>query len=862
MTTQIRRSVSMNKLKAGRTTADGIPINFGDDKFKKLWDYCSMYLSKDVETIKRQIANHLEYTLACNRLDFRPYAIYQAAAYSLRDRMLEFWNDTQSYFTDVQTKRVYYMSIEYLIGRSLMNSICNLDLEAPYTDALKFFGSSIEELYEYEEDAALGSGGLGRLAACFLDSLATLNYPAWGYGIRYQYGMFKQGIVGGYQVEMPEYWLEAGNPWEIVRQDVKYEIKFGGHVVTVKDVNGKLKYRWENSSSVNAVAFDMPIPGYKTLNTLNLRLWSSQPVNEFDLEGFNGDENSQIYWNALDNQQKQENICKVLYPKNNHIKGQELRLKQEYFFSSATILDVMRRFKKMKKSIDEFPDYNSIQLNDTHPVVGALELMRVLIDIEGVEFEEAFDITNKTFSYTNHTVLPEALETWPVDLFGQLLPRHLQLAYQINQHFLDSVKKQFPHVSGEQLSKLSLVEESTPKRLRMANLAIICSHTVNGVAAIHSQILKDSLFNHFYVLWPHKFINVTNGVTPRRWIKQCNPALSQVITEAIKTDEWVSNLSLVKGLENVFNHELIEKFIHVKQLNKDRLKRLVFRLTDSKVVLDRNALFDVMVKRIHEYKRQLLNLFGTIHTYLQIKKMTPMQRMKLVPRVKIFAGKAAIGYDMAKGIIKLINSVADTVNNDPEVGNLLKVVFIPNYSVSLAEVIIPANDINEQISTAGYEASGTSCMKFVMNGGLIVGTWDGANVEIAEEVGEENMFMFGAKAYEVAGIRANPIPISKDLAEVLAAIDNGMFGDASIHKFVIDQFRGGSDYYLVCRDFDGYVKIQEHIDSVWKNPQEWTTKCIRCVARMGKFSSDRSIEEYASNVWNVQKCPLPVDEQK
>ena len=855
--TQMRRSLSLKKLRETRKTSENVTLNPEDDKFKNLWELCSLYLSKDIEAIKRQIANHLEYTLACNRLDFRPYAIYTAAAYSLRDRMLEFWNDTHEYFREVETKRVYYMSIEYLIGRSLVNAICNLDLEVPYTDALKFFGASIEELYEYEDDAALGSGGLGRLAACFLDSLATLNYPAWGYGIRYQYGMFKQQIIDGYQIEMPEYWLEAGNPWEIVRQDVKYEIKFGGHVTTVKDIRGKLKYIWENSESVNAVAFDMPVPGYKTLNTLNLRLWSSQPVNEFNLEAFNGDEKSDLYFRTLEAQQKQENICKVLYPKNNHSKGQELRLKQEYFFSSATILDIVRRFKKMNKPFDEFPTYNSIQLNDTHPVVGALELMRVLIDIEGIDFAEAYDITYKTFSYTNHTVLPEALETWEVPLFEKLLPRHLQLAYQINQHFIDMVKRDFPHVTGEHIAKMSIVQESQPKRLRMANLAIICSHTVNGVAAIHSQILKDSLFNHFYVLWPEKFINVTNGVTPRRWIKQCNPALSEVITEAIKTDEWVSNLSLVKGLENVFNHSLIEKFIHVKQLNKDRLKRLVFKITDGKVVLNNNALFDVMIKRIHEYKRQILNLFGTIHQYLTIKKMSPIQRMKLVPRVKIFAGKAAIGYDMAKGIIKLINSVANTINNDPEIGNLLKVVFIPNYSVSLAEVIIPANDINEQISTAGYEASGTSCMKFVMNGGLIIGTWDGANVEIAQEVGADNLFMFGAKAREVDHIRKNPIPICPELAAVLNAIDNGMFGNPNIHQHVINQFRGGNDFYLVCRDFQSYIKTQEHVDQVWKNPTEWTTRCIRCVARSGKFSSDRSIEDYANNVWGVQKCPLP-----
>ncbi|ELP87013.1 glycogen phosphorylase, putative, partial [Entamoeba invadens IP1] len=400
MSTSIRRTVSMSKLKTGRSSADGVPINYNDDKFKKLWDTYSFYLAKDVETIKRQITNHIEYTMACNRVDFRPYAIYAAAAHSLRDRVLEFWNDTQQYFTDVQTKRVYYMSIEYLIGRSLVNSISNLGLDDNYKDALKFFGSSIEELYEYEDDAALGSGGLGRLAACYLDSLATLNYPAWGYGIRYQYGMFKQKIVDGYQIEMPEYWLEAGNPWEVMRADVKYEIKFGGHVIVVRDVKGKLKHVWMNSEAVNAIAFDVPVPGYKTVNTLNLRLWSSQPTTEFDFAGFNSDENSHMYWDALAEQQKQEQICKVLYPKNDNEKGQALRLQQEYFFSSATIMDIVRRFKKMKKPFDEFPEYTAIQLNDTHPVIGALELLRILIDIEGLDFSNAFDIVNKTVSYT------------------------------------------------------------------------------------------------------------------------------------------------------------------------------------------------------------------------------------------------------------------------------------------------------------------------------------------------------------------------------------------------------------------------------------------------------------------------------
>ncbi|EMS17871.1 glycogen phosphorylase-2, putative [Entamoeba histolytica HM-3:IMSS] len=852
----VRRSISLNKLKnqfADAAEAEHFTNESDSEKYNNLWDYCSLYLFKDVETIKQQIANHIEYTLACQRFDFKTKSLFTATAISLRERMTEYWNDTHQYFREIQTKRMYYLSIEYLIGRSLMNAICNLGLENEYRDVVSQFGSSLEELYEYENDAALGSGGLGRLAACFLDSLATMNLPAWGYGIRYQYGMFKQQISHGYQIETPEYWLEAGNPWEIVRKDVNHEVRFGGYV-TVDKATGRMK--WEGGNTVRAIAYDMPVPGYKTLNTLNLRLWSSKPSNQFDLEHFNKEEDID-YWQKVHNQQKDENICKVLYPNSSHYKGQELRLKQQFFFTSASLQDIVRRFKKMRIAMNEFPQYVAIQLNDTHPTVGVLELMRILLDIEGLEWNQAWEIVVQTFAYTNHTVLPEALETWPVPMFENLLPRHLQICYEINSRFLSWVKTAH-NCTEQEIAALSIIEESNPKRIRMANLAIIGSHTVNGVAAIHSQIIKDVIFRQFSKIWPHKFINVTNGVTPRRWMLQCNPGLSKLITETLKSDEWVVELSLLEGLRSLCDHSLEEKFRAVKTQNKERLIRLVSKITDGEIVLNSSYLFDVMIKRIHEYKRQSLAILGTIAQYLALKKMTPEERAQQVPRVKIFAGKAATSYENAKIIIKLINSVADIVNNDKTIDNMLKIVFIPNYSVSLAEVIIPANDINEQISTAGYEASGTSCMKFCMNGGLIIGTWDGANVEIAEEIGEENMFMFGAKKNEVELIRQQGTSyIDERLYDVLKAISGGMFGAADWFNKLIGQFWGGNDYYLVAHDFASYLEAQMKVDATWKKPQEWNHKCVMCVSKMGKFSSDRSMKEYAANVWNIHPCPLP-----
>ncbi|KAL7718234.1 hypothetical protein QTN25_004532 [Entamoeba marina] len=511
----------------------------------------------------------------------------------------------------------------------------------------------------------------------------------------------------------------------------------------------------------------------------------------------------------------------------------------------------------MRIPMSEFPQYVAIQLNDTHPTIGVLELMRILMDLEGIEWNQAWEIVVQTFAFTNHTVLPEALETWPIHIFETLLPRHLQIVYEINSRFLSWVKTSH-NCTDVELSALSIIEESTPKKIRMANLAIIGSHTVNGVAAIHSQIIKDVVFRHFAKIWPHKFINVTNGVTPRRWMLQCNPSLSKVITDTLKTDDWVVDLSLLSNLRPLCDHSLEEKFRAVKIQNKERLIRLVSKLTDGEVVLNSSYLFDVMIKRIHEYKRQSLAILGAISQYLELKKMTKEERSKQVPRVRIFAGKAATSYENAKILIKLINSVADVVNNDKTIDNMLKIVFIPNYSVSLAETIIPANDINEQISTAGYEASGTSCMKFCMNGGLIIGTWDGANVEIAEEIGEENIFMFGAKKQEVELIRQQGKSyIDERLYDVLKAIADGKFGVADYFNRLIGQYWNGNDYFLVAHDFTAYLEAQKQVDTLWKNQQAWNHKCVMCTSKMGKFSSDRSMKEYAANVWNIHPCPLP-----
>ena len=658
-------------------------------------------------------------------------AAYSAAALAFRDRLITQWNHTQQRQTFADSKRVYYLSLEFLMGRALDNAMLNVGLKDLAKEGLSDLGFRIEDIIEQEHDAALGNGGLGRLAACFLDSLASLNYPAWGYGLRYRYGIFKQEIIDGYQVEVPDYWLDF-NPWEFPRHDVVVDIQFYGHVRKWQDDNGKTHAAWEGGEIVKATAYDVPIPGFETKSTNNLRLWSSKAASgEFDFQKFNSGD----YENAVAEQQRAETISAVLYPNDNLDRGKELRLKQQYFWVAASLYDIVRRFKKSKRAWREFPDQVAIQLNDTHPTLAIVELQRILMDLEGLEWEEAWSIVTQTFGYTNHTVLPEALEKWSVPLFQNLLPRHLQIIYDINLFFLQSVERKFPR-ERELLSRVSIIEESNPKMVRMAYLAIVGSHKVNGVAELHSDLIKTTIFKDFVKIFgPDRFTNVTNGITPRRWLHQANPRLSDLIASKTtgKKREYLKDLTLLNELEKYADDEKFKKeWQEIKLANKVRLAKHIKETTG--VDVNPSALFDIQVKRIHEYKRQQMNIFGVIHRYLTIKKMSAEEKKKVVPRVSIFGGKAAPGYWMAKTIIHLINSVGAVVNNDKDVGDLLKVVFIEDYNVSKAEIIIPASDISEHISTAGTEASGTSNMKFVLNGGLIIGTCDGANVSFLSSV--------------------------------------------------------------------------------------------------------------------------------
>ena len=711
---------------------------------QKLWELMAEYIDSEIPTIQSSIVGHVEYTLARTRFNFDKNACYRAAAFSIRDRLIESWNDTQQLFTAEDRKRVYYMSLEFLMGRSMKNALVNINLESRYRQALSELGYKLEELYEEEVDPGLGNGGLGRLAACFLDSLATLDYPAWGYGIRYDYGIFRQKLLKGYQVEMPDYWLAQMNPWEIERSDVTYDIYFGGRVEKRKE-NGVEVSVWHPDEIVKAVAYDSPIPGYDTFNTINLRLWKSRPTNEFDFQSFNqGD-----YFKAIEARQRAEYITSVLYPNDSTPSGKELRLKQQYFFCSASIQDVIRRFVKKPRKWEELPDKMAIQLNDTHPAISIPELLRILVDNYNVPWQKAWNLSHRVFAYTNHTVMPEALEKWGVDLLGRLLPRHLEIIYLINHIFMEQVYKKHHNDPRRDLlmSSMSLVEENNPKMIRMANLCMVSCHAVNGVAAIHTGLLKQRLFKDFDEYFEGKIRNKTNGVTPRRWIHCSNPELSALFTKYLGSYDWLTDLDRLKELQQYAeNPEFKREFCEIKTRNKQRFADWIKKECGVQVSVD--AMFDVQVKRIHEYKRQHLFALYMIHRYITLKQMSPADRKNVVKRVFAVGGKAAPGYIAAKKIIKLITSIGDVVNNDPEIGDLMKVVYLPNYNVSNAMIIIPGTDMSEQISTAGTEASGTSNMKFVMNGAIIVGTMDGANVEIVEEIGLENIIIFGAKVDE------------------------------------------------------------------------------------------------------------------
>ena len=831
-----------------------------DQTKEKMWELMDIYLPRDIINVQKSIVRHIEYTLATTRFDVNSHYLFQGTALSVRDRLLEQWNDTQLFIRINNPKKIYYISIEFLLGRLLQNALVCIDLEKCYKEALNEFGIKIEEIYEEENDPALGNGGLGRLAACYIDSMATLNYPAWGFGIRYDYGIFRQVIQNCEQKEFPDYWLTKGNPWEIMRLDTQFKVRFYGYL---RDEwrDGKKVRSWQGGEEVVAVAYDTAVPGFNTFNCNTLRLWKSFPSNEFNFDQFNRGEHQ----SALAERDQASYITSVLYPNDNSVSGKELRLKQEYFFSSASVQNVVSEYKKLNLSWDEFPKYNCIQLNDTHPTLALVELLRILIDENGLEYNRAFEIVKKTFNYTNHTVLPEALEKWGVDIFERLLPRHLELIYLINFFFMEEIKKRYPN-DYNRMSKLSIIEESWPKQIRMANLCIVSSTKVNGVAKIHSGLLKTDLFKEFYELWPEKFTNVTNGVTPRRWVHCAFPELSKLLTKYNGgRNDWLAEYDLLEEIPQKIKEEGTEKdfmqrYRNAKLAAKLRLKAFVKKYCD--IDIDEHFLFDIMVKRIHEYKRQFMNCLYCIHRYLKIKRMSYDEKQRLTKRVTFFGGKAAPGYALAKNVIKLINMIANKVNNDGDVNQYYKVVFLPDYKVSAAQIIIPAADISQHISTAGMEASGTSCMKFVMTGSIILGTHDGANIEIADKVGEDHIYFFGKKVDEVARIRdemknGKRNYIGSRLKECFDAIYNNLFGDTKFMHDYLNGIANGGDYYLACHDFYDYLEAQEKIDRDYQNRDEWDRKCVENICHMGFFSSDRSITDYANDIWNIVPIEVP-----
>jgi starch phosphorylase len=807
-------------------------------------------LGSDRASLKRSLSNRLIYSMGKDPITATHRDWFHTTAYAVRERLIERWMETMRSYYQSDAKRVYYLSMEFLTGRLLTNSLLNMGFYSECRGALADLELDIDRIRELESDAALGNGGLGRLAACFLDSMATLNLPGYGYGIRYEYGMFNQRIENGYQIEHPDNWLRYGNPWEFPRPEVLFPVKFGGRVVQFKDERGYARFHWVDTEDVMAMAYDMPVPGYDTSTVNNMRLWTAKASRDFKLKYFNEGN----YIKAVEDKNESENLSKVLYPDDTTQMGRELRLKQQYFFVCASLQDIMRRFIKYHPNLEEFPDRVAIQLNDTHPSIAIPELMRVLIDIHHLDWDRAWDITRRTFSYTNHTLMPEALETWPVSLFESILPRHSQIIYEINYRFLQEVMHRY---SGnvDLLRRMSIVDEEGGRRLRMAHLAIVGSHRVNGVSQIHTDLMKKTIFADFEQFFPGRIINITNGVTPRRWLHQANPGLSALITSRIGKD-WLCDLSELKRLAPLaVDGGFREQFRAVKQANKERLAEIIrMRL---KIAVNPASLFDVQIKRIHEYKRQLLNVLHIVTRYNRIREGRAADP---ISRTVIFGGKAAPGYAMAKLIIKLIHSVGDIVNNDPVVGERLKVVFIPDYNVSNAEKILPACDLSEQISMAGTEASGTGNMKLALNGALTIGTLDGANIEMKDEVGEDNIFIFGLTAEEVAALRTksyNPWDIYNTNAELRQALDmiaGGYFSPDAPHRFrpIFDALTGYGDHFLLLADYASYIACQDQVDALYRDPEEWSRRAILNVAGMGRFSSDRTIREYAETVWNVK----------
>ncbi|XP_071916645.1 alpha-glucan phosphorylase, H isozyme [Coffea arabica] len=819
-------------------------------------------LAGEATEIASNIIYHAQYSPHFSPFKFEPEQAFYATADSVRDRLIKQWNDTYLHYHKVNPKQTYYLSMEYLQGRALTNAIGNLDIQDAYSDALKKLGHELEEIVEQEKDAALGNGGLGRLASCFLDSMATLNLPAWGYGLRYRYGLFKQRISKGGQEEIAEDWLEKFSPWEIVRHDVVFPIRFFGHVEVLPTGSRK----WVGGEVIQAVAYDVPIPGYKTKNTNSLRLWEAKACAEdFNLFQFNDGQ----YESAAQLHARAQQICAVLYPGDATESGKLLRLKQQFFLCSASLQDIMFRFRERQvgKGVlqwSEFPTKVAVQLNDTHPTLAIPELMRLLMDEEGLGWDDAWDITTRTIAYTNHTVLPEALEKWSQAVMWKLLPRLMEIIEEIDKRFIATVQSTRPDLETK-LSSIRILDHNPQKPVvRMANLCVVSSHMVNGVAQLHSDILKSDLFADYVSIWPTKFQNKTNGITPRRWLRFCSPELSQIITKWLKTDKWVTNLDLLTKLRQfVDNEELYAEWESAKMANKQRLAQYIMQVTS--VSIDPNTLFDIQVKRIHEYKRQLLNILGTVYRYKKIKEMSPEERQKVTPRTVMIGGKAFATYANAKRIVKLVNDVGAVVNSDPEVNSYLKVVFVPNYNVSVAEMLIPGSELSQHISTAGMEASGTSNMKFALNGCLIIGTLDGANVEIREEIGEENFFLFGARAEEVPRLRKErenglfkPDPRFEEAKQF---IRSGAFGSYDYNP-LLESLEGNSgygrgDYFLVGYDFPSYIDAQARVDEAYKDRKRWIKMSILSTAGSGKFSSDRTISQYAKEIWNIEECAVP-----
>ncbi len=783
--------------------------------------------------------------------------IYEALAFTIRDLVVDRWIQTHKIYSDNDSKIVYYLSMEFLMGRFLGNAIINLCKNETVKEILEELNIDYNLVEDAEPDPGLGNGGLGRLAACFLDSLSTLELPAYGCGIRYHSGIFKQKIIDGYQVEFPDNWMKSGDPWGIQRKEYAVQVNFGGEVIAIKGDDGKYRFSLKNNQSVLAVPYDYPVIGYGN-NTVNtLRLWDAEPINRLDLESFNkGD-----YAKASEEENLARTLSEVLYPADEHMAGKELRLKQQYFFISATIQTVIKRFKENHTDFKKLPDKVAFQLNDTHPSMAVPELMRILIDEEDLSWDDAWDITRKTCAYTNHTIMVEALEKWPCELFSRLLPRIYMIIEEINKRFCQNLIDMYGN-DPEKIRNMAIVADG---QIRMAFLAIVGSHSVNGVAALHSEILRNHQLRDFYEIYPEKFNNKTNGITQRRWLAHCNPKLSSLISDTIG-NEWITDLEKLKGLNKYATDSIFqEKFMNVKKENKIYLSNYILKNTGLKV--DPNSIFDIQVKRLHEYKRQLMNILHVMHLYNKIKQNP---NIDIHPQTFIFGAKSAAGYSRAKLIIKLINTVADLVNNDPIVGDRIKVLFMENYCVSLAEKLIPACDISEQISTASKEASGTGNMKFMLNGALTVGTLDGANVEILEEVGKDNIFIFGMESDEVIELYNNKsydpwdeFNINTDIRLVLTQLINGtlVHQDEDIFREIYEALLNGyngsiPDEYFVLKDFESYAKIQEKANKYYTNKSEWAKSAIINVANSGKFSSDRTIKQYADEIWNLKPVSI------